>query len=180
MRYDIVAFGALLKIFARRITMAAETAACGCPEVRDEDWDLVEKEWEQTAYYSKRLWMFFHNAIGSARRIAAARAELSAKGLKEKEPAQVLIKDGLFAGAVLVAVADAAGSDAQLVTLGGTKTITKVARGSKKEIKAAVSGLLSYVRSKLGAHPRTVYFWRVDCETCRVPGEEHTIILAEL
>lgn len=160
--------------------MAAETAACGCPEIRDEDWDLVEKEWDQTRYFSKRLWMFFHTPFRPAAKTAAARAELAGKGMKEKEPAQVLIKDGFFAGAVLVAVADATETNPELITMGGAKIVTKVARGSKKEVKAAVSGLLSYVRSKLGEHPKAVYFWRVDCDACCVPGQEQTIILAEL
>ncbi len=160
--------------------MVKKAAGCGCPEIRDEEWDLTEREWPSTAYYSKRLWMLFHIPIGQAAKIVGVRRELAEKGLKEVEPSQVLVKDGLFAGAVLVAVTGEGEPGPALKTLGPSKMVTKVSRGSKKDLKAAVSGLLSYTRSKLGAHPRAVYFWQVDCERCREPGIEHVVVLAEL
>ena len=160
--------------------MVEKAAACGCPEIRDEDWDLTEREWPSTAYYGKRLWMFFHMPIGKAGRIAQARRELAEKGFTETEPSQVLVKDGLFAGAVLVAVSGEGETGPALKTIGPSKMVTKVSNGPKKEQKGAVSGLLSYIRSKLGAHPRAVYFWQVDCDRCREPGIEHVVVLAEL
>jgi hypothetical protein len=160
--------------------MIEKAAACGCPEIRDEDWDLVEREWAPTAYYRKRLWMFFHLALGRSGKIAKARSELAAKGYTEAEPSQILVKDGFFAGAVLVAVTGDGEPGPAIVTVGPSKMVTKVSNGPKKELKGAVSGLLSYTRSKLGAHPRAVYFWQVDCDSCREPGMEHVVVLAEL
>ena len=160
--------------------MVEKAAACGCPEIRDEDWDLTEREWPSTVYYGKRLWMFFHMPLGQAGRIAKARRELAEKGFTEIEPSQVLVRDGLIAGAVLVAVTGEGEAGPAIKTIGPSKVVTKVSNGSKKELKGAVSGLLSYIRSKLGAHPRAVYFWQVDCDRCREPGTEHIVILAEL
>ncbi len=160
--------------------MVEKAAGCGCPEISDEEWDLTEREWPSTAYYSKRLWMLFHVPIGQKAKIARVRRELADKGLTEVEPSQILVKDGLFAGAVLVAVTGGEDLGPALKTLGPSKMVTKVSRGSKKDLKAAVSGLLSYTRSKLAAHPRAVYFWQVDCDRCREPGIEHVVVLAEL
>ncbi|MFA5867773.1 MAG: hydrolase [Actinomycetota bacterium] len=160
--------------------MVEKTAGCGCPEIRDEEWDLAEREWPSTAYYSKRLWMFFHIPIGQSNKIAKVRRELDDKGLAEADPSQVLVKDGLFVGAVLVAVTGEDVSGPGIKTIGPSKVVTKVSRGSKKDLKAAVSGLLSYTRSKLGAHPSAVYFWQVDCDRCREPGIDHVVVLAEI
>lgn len=160
--------------------MVKKATGCGCPEIRDEEWDLTEREWPSTAYFSKRLWMLFHIPLGQAAKIASVRRELADKGLKEVEPSQVMVKDGLFAGSVLVAVTDEGKSDIAIKTLGPSKMVAKVSRGSKKDLKATVSGLLSYTRSKFGAHPHAVYFWQVDCDRCRVPGIEHVVVLAEL
>lgn len=160
--------------------MKKRNPACGCPEILDEEWDLTERDWEERKFYKKRLWMLFHMPVGQAGKIAAARRDLAEKGLKETDPPQVLIRDAMLAGAVLVAVANDDVSDKSIVTLGPSKIVTKVSRGSKKELKGAVSGLLSYVRSKFGAHPRSVYFWQADCDTCREPGQEHIVVLAEL
>jgi hypothetical protein len=160
--------------------MVKKAADCGCPKIRDEDWDLTEHEWPSTVYYGKRLWMFFHIPIGKTGKIAKARRELAERGLSETEPTQILIKDGFFAGAVLVAVTGASEEVSSLRTIGPMKVVTKVSNGPKKELKGSVSGLLSYIRSKLGAHPRAVYFWQVDCDRCREPGIERVIVLAEL
>jgi hypothetical protein len=160
--------------------MVEKAAACGCPEINDEEWDLAEREWPATLYYGSRLWMFFHIPIGQAGKVSRVRRDLAAKGFTEAEPSQVLVKDGLFAGAVLVAVTGEGEAGPALKTIGPSKMVAKVSNGPKKEIKGAVSGLLSYTRSKLGAHPRAVYFWQVDCDSCREPGQEHVVILAEV
>jgi hypothetical protein len=160
--------------------MAEKAAVCGCPDIKDEDWDLAEREWPPTVYYTKRLWMFFHMPIGKIGKIAKVRRELAAKGFTETDPSQVLVKDGLFAGAVLIAVSGDGEPGPAIKTFGPANVVTKVSNGPRKELKGAVSGLLSYTRSKLGAHPRAVYFWQVDCDRCREPGIERVVVLAEL
>lgn len=161
--------------------MDLKTAACGCPEVPDDEWDLAEREWDTTLYYTKRLLMLFHIPVLKTRQIAKVHRELADKGFTELQPTQVMIKDGLFAGAVMVAVTESEITASPVLrTLAGSTVVTKIVRGSKKDAKSAVSELLSYVRSMRGAHPKAVYFWRFDCDRCREPGQENAVIIAEL
>ena len=154
---------------------------CGCPVIVTEDWDLVERELGDTVYFTSRLLMFFHIPILKTRAEAKALAALRAAGLNQAESGEILTRDGLFAGKLLVAVAEGSiGISARTVSLKGTRVISKVVSGTRKDLSAGVSELLSYVRTKAGTHPKSVYFWNIDCLRC---GEENvfkTVIFAEI
>lgn len=161
--------------------MELPVSACGCPVIEDVAWDLVERSWDDTQYYSKKIPMLFHLPIGRAGREAKARQELKAAGLTETTPTVTLLRDGMFSGTLLIAVDKAVpGTEPRMLSLAGATIIAKVATGTRRDVGAAVSSLLSYVRTKAGKHPKAVYFWRIDCPNCAEPPSRRTVILAEL
>jgi hypothetical protein len=161
--------------------MEFAVSACGCPILEDEEWDLAEQEWDNTIFYTKAIPMFFHVPLGRDRREAKARAELVESGLSEASPGLTLLKDGLFRGKIMIALSgNAELTDKNLTSLAGRTVISKIATGGRREVSAAVSSLLSYVRTKAGTHPDAVYFWRTDCTRCAEPGGRRTVVLAAL
>lgn len=154
---------------------------CGCPELATEEWDLVERELGDTVYYLSRLPMFFHIPIMRSRAQAKAIDALRAAGLEQAESGEILSRDSLFAGKLLIAVKnELTAENKRLVTLKGAKVISKVVSGSRRDLSAGVSGLLSYVRTKAGTHPKAVYFWKVDCLRCGEENASTTVVLAEI
>lgn len=161
--------------------MEFETLPCGCPAIVDEDWDLTERDADETVFFSQPLWMLFHIPLGRKRARQKLGEALAKFGLKEAEPRIEMLKDGLFRGAVMVAVKERIPeSEKGLITWQDSKLISKVVSGNRRETSAAVSGLLSYIRSKTGRHPKEVYFWRVDCESCGDKASPRTVIIAAL
>jgi hypothetical protein len=179
--YDVLVQKNRLKPLWRYIRMDFTAKACGCPEISTEEWDLAEREMGGTIYYSVRLPMFFHIPLMAARTEAKAISALREAALEQAESGEILVRDGLFSGRLLIAVknTDVTGN-AKLRTLAGAKVISKVVTGTRKDLSAGVSGLLSYVRTKAGTHPKAVYFWKVDCLRCGRENESTTVILAEL
>lgn len=154
---------------------------CGCPELATEEWDLAERELGDTVYYSSRLPMFFHIPLMAARAEAKAIAAIQQSGLELADSKQVLVRDGLFAGRLLVAVkTDSTAGNSRLMTLNGSRVISKVVSGNRRDLSAGVSGLLSYIRTKAGTHPTAVYFWKIDCLRCGEENASTTVILAEI
>lgn len=161
--------------------MDFETLPCGCPAIVDEDWDLTERDADETVFFSQPLWMLFHIPLGRRRALRKLDEALAKFGLSAAEPRLELLKDGLFRGAIMVAVKKRTPeADKRLTTWQGAKLISKVVSGNRRQTSAAVSGLLSYIRSKTEQHPKDVYFWRLDCESCGAKGSSRTVILAAL
>lgn len=154
---------------------------CGCPELSTEEWDLAERELGGTVYFTSRLPMFFHIPIAASRTEAKANAAIAAAGLTRAESGEILIKDGLFIGQLMIAVTDTEiGTNPRLVSLNGAKIISKVVTGTRRDLSAGVSGLLSYIRTKAGTHPKAVYFWKIDCLRCGEENISTTVVLAEI
>ena len=161
--------------------MDFETLPCGCPAIVDEDWDLVERDADDTVFFAQPLFMFFHMPLARKRALKKVDEAFIKFGLSPAEPRLELMKDGLFRGAIMVAVNERTPeAEKRLNTWQGAKLISKVVSGNRRQTSAAVSGLLSYIRSKTEQHPKDVYFWRLDCESCGEKGSSRTVILAAL
>lgn len=161
--------------------MDVSAKPCGCPELVTEEWDLVERELGDTAYFTANLPMLFHLPLMAARAEAKAIAALRSADLEQADSGEILVRDGLFAGRLLIALKDAKGADnPRVMTLSGAKIISKVVTGTRKDLSAGVSGLLSYVRTKAGTHPKAVYFWKIDCLRCGEENASTTVIMAEI
>ncbi len=156
-------------------------SACGCPVIDDVEWDLVERQWDDTPFFTTKMPMFFHLPIGRGRREEKARRELAAAGLIEATPNVVLLRDSLFRGSLWIAVdKPALDMGSRMSSLAGANVIAKVSSGSRRDVMAAVSSLLSYVRTKSGKHPKAIYFWQIDCTRCAETPARRTLVLAEL
>jgi len=159
--------------------MDFKVSACGCPEIDDSEWDLKEREWDETVFYTRPFFRFFHMPIFSVKKTQKTMKALEEAGLEPAEPGFVLYKDGLFRGAILIAVKQRqAQAEERLFEMRGARVISKVVRGSRRDITAGVSGLLSYIRTKDGVHPSAVYFWKTDCSRCAAPEQPRAVILA--
>ncbi len=156
-------------------------SACGCPVIEDVEWDLIERQWDDTPFFKTGILMFFHLPIGRRRREEKARRDLAAAGLTEATPNIVLLRDALFMGSLWIAV-DKSMPDmaSRMSSLEGETMIAKVASGSRRDVMSAVSSLLSYVRTKAGKHPKAIFFWQIDCTRCAQTPARRTLVLAEL
>jgi len=170
-----------LKIIqVRGLFITSNTKSCGCPSIIDEDWELKETEWTETAFYKTRISMFFHVPIGLNKKLKKAREKMAEKGYSESIPHTVMLKDGLFSGLVLIGVEPATTREPDIEVVTSGPIVTKVFKSGGKSLNKTVAELLSYIRSKTDAHPEAVYFWLVTCDECMDGDQEKIVIIAKL
>ena len=151
---------------------------CGCPIIRNVEWEGKEFDWQGKTFFAEPVRYFFTVPMDVEQKMQEAAEIIEKRGYMVEEPLMILVKEGPFAGTIYVAILPPEAQDPQVVTFPQSKfTATVVERKEPK-----IGPLLKAFRTKLkamGKRVKGLYLWHVTCPTCsRVEGYK-TVVFAE-
>ncbi len=152
---------------------------CGCPDIRNEDWEGRTFNWEGKTFYAEKVNHFFKVPLNVENKMVEAAEAIEKQGYMLEEPLMVLVREGTFSGAVYVAILPPEGDDPNVITF--PNTVIEASVYDRKESKVG-PGVKAFRKrlEKQGKPIRDIYMWHLGCPECAARDGYKTILFAEV
>lgn len=151
---------------------------CSCRKVKPGEWHDKQVNFDDRAFYTKRLPLFFHMPIGLEKRISQLKQEITMKGYAICDPFTVIQKDGSLSGQVMIEIEKPRFFDPKIETLDNKTFYGYVSEESPFNLCSALSEA-KHKCKLLGKKTLDIYFWYTTCPQCRRVNGNQTVILIE-
>lgn len=152
---------------------------CGCPVIRNEEWDGRTFNWDGKTFYSEKVNHFFKVPLNVENKMAEAAEAIEKQGYMLEDPLMVLVREGTFSGAVYVAILPPDGQDPNVVTFENSVIETAVYQRRDSKVGPGVKAFRKKLEGQ-GKAVKGVYLWHLGCPSCSAIEGYKTIIFAEL
>lgn len=154
---------------------------CGCPILKEKDWDYIEHKWKDKPFYVKSMLTFFHMPLGMESFLKDMVAEMTKKGYQLSYPVMIMQEcKGLFHADMLVGVKNYKILDKNVKMLNGN-FISHYCTGEYKNIGKWMKDFKHHLKEMKKKEPTNYYMWYVDCPKCwNKHGGPQTVIFAKV
>ena len=152
---------------------------CGCPVVTAEQWEGQQFNWKDKTFFQEKVNYLFKAPLNVEGKVQVAAEAIEKRGYMLEEPLMILMQEGTFSGAVLVAILPPDAKDPQVVTFGESTVCSTVFELNDAKIGPGVKDFRAKLQAQ-GKRVKNVYLWHVTCPNCTQIEGFKTVIFAEL